>query len=57
MAQDSGLATSDLPDLLVVVALDVYKIYWSITFKDLSVSRQITSFLKNYRMFFLEEGV
>src|SRR6218665_3664196 len=44
--QDSGLATSDIS--ISSSSPRCYKIYWSITLKDLSVSLQITSFLKNY---------
>jgi len=46
--QDSGLATSDIS--ISSSSPQCFKIYWSITLKDLFVSRQITSFLKNYGM-------
>ena len=44
--QDSGLSTSDIS----ISRPRSFKIYFSITLKDLSVSRQITSFLKHYGM-------
>jgi len=42
--QDSGIATSDII-ISRCSSPRCYKIYWSITLKDLFVSHQITSFL------------
>ena len=49
-----GLATSDIS--ISSNSPRCYKICWSITLKDLSVTRQITSFLKIYEMSIFGEG-
>jgi len=50
--QDSELASRDIS----VSSPRCYKIYWSITLKDIFVSCQISLFLKNYGMSLFGRG-